>query len=217
MTEIKYTLLSDGSSDRRLIPILTWLLREHCPGKAVQPEWADFSRLYCKPTTLPEKIIKSMDLYPCDILFIHRDAESIPFSERIAEIRAAVHEAAQALSELPVICVVPVRMQEAWILFSESAIRRAASNPRGRVPLSLPDLRSIESLPDAKAVLMSLLLAASGLSGRKLKRLKSDIHRKAHLVAEYIDDFTPLRALPAFSALERELAAFVAERNLISD
>lgn len=29
MNEIRYTLLSDGSSDKALLPILTWLLRLH--------------------------------------------------------------------------------------------------------------------------------------------------------------------------------------------
>ena len=30
MQELRYTLLADGSSDRALLPILTWLLRQYC-------------------------------------------------------------------------------------------------------------------------------------------------------------------------------------------
>lgn len=29
MNELRYTLLSDGPSDRALLPILTWLLRQN--------------------------------------------------------------------------------------------------------------------------------------------------------------------------------------------
>jgi hypothetical protein len=43
-TEISYTLLCDGSSDRALLPVLSWLLREHLPDVAVQEQWADPER-----------------------------------------------------------------------------------------------------------------------------------------------------------------------------
>ncbi|MEH2437636.1 MAG: hypothetical protein V7K25_25980 [Nostoc sp.] len=41
MKELCYTLLSDGSSDKALMPILTWLLREHQVECAIQSNWAD--------------------------------------------------------------------------------------------------------------------------------------------------------------------------------
>ena len=49
MKELSYTLLSDGSSDKALMPILTWLLRGYLPNWAIQPEWADLSRLPKRP------------------------------------------------------------------------------------------------------------------------------------------------------------------------
>ena len=99
------------------------------------------------------------------------------------------------------LCVVPVRMQEAWLLFDEAALRTAAGNPRGRQELQLPRLGDIERLPDPKAILRQIIRTASGLSGRRLHRLEVSTQR----VAELIDDFTPLRALLAFQALEQEL------------
>jgi hypothetical protein len=40
MRELRYTLLSDGPSDRALLRILTWLLRTHGVEMAIQPDWA---------------------------------------------------------------------------------------------------------------------------------------------------------------------------------
>jgi hypothetical protein len=45
MREISYTLLCDGSSDKALLPILTWLLRTHQVKCAIQANWADLRRL----------------------------------------------------------------------------------------------------------------------------------------------------------------------------
>jgi len=38
MDEVRYTLISDGPSDRALIPILTWVLREKGDVTRVQAE-----------------------------------------------------------------------------------------------------------------------------------------------------------------------------------
>jgi hypothetical protein len=45
MMELHYTLISDGSSDRALIPILNWLLKIHLNDWAIQPQWADLRGL----------------------------------------------------------------------------------------------------------------------------------------------------------------------------
>lgn len=70
MKSIRYTLLSDGSSDRMLMPILDWLLCQHCPEYALESDWADLSRLPQPPKTLPDRIKDTLELYPCDLLFI---------------------------------------------------------------------------------------------------------------------------------------------------
>ena len=149
MKELCYTLLSDGSSDKALMPILTWLLRAHQVECAIQSNWADLRRLPKPPKKLLPRIINSLELYPCDLLFIHRDAEREPREKRITEILEVLEEAVKkSVLVPPHICVIPVRMQEAWLLFDEAALRKAAGNPRGRQPLQLPDIRKLEQLPD---------------------------------------------------------------------
>ena len=103
----------------------------------------------------------------------------------------------------PSVCIVPVRMMEAWFLFSEQAIREASGNPGGRESLRLPRVQDIEGVPDPKEILHALLRDASGLSGRKLKhfRAAAAIHR----MAEILDDFSPLLVLPAFQELDRDV------------
>ena len=81
-----------------------------------------------RPRSLSERISRSLELYPCDLLFIHRDAERAPVESRIAEIRESVKE--KQIAPTPVICVVPVRMTEAWLLIdrrSRAEARRGQS------------------------------------------------------------------------------------------
>ncbi len=54
---------------------------------------------------------------------------------RLAEIKAAL----ESMEGIPVtVPIVPVTMTEAWLLFDERAIRRAADNPAGENSLQLP-------------------------------------------------------------------------------
>ena len=207
MDELRYTLLSDGSADQALMPILTWLLREQGIYGAIQPEWADLRRLPRPPRTLSERISSSLDLYPCDVLFVHRDSEGVLPLVRTTEIQQALATAAQRAQLPPTVCVVPVRMQEAWLLFNETAIRCAAGNPNGPVPLALPPLKTLAQLPDAKDVLYDALREASGLTGRRRK--KFPVHTRVRRVTEFIDDFSPLRILGAFCQLEADVSQVV--------
>jgi len=205
MSELTYTLIADGSSDDALLPILSWLLVHHTLHEAIQEQWADLRHLPARPSGLTERIRMAVQLYPCDLLFVHRDAEREPPSHRVDEIRLA---AAQVVAAPPHVCVVPVRMTEAWCLFDEPAIRRAAGNPNGQMPLALPTLQQVEGLPNPKETLRGVLREASGLRGRRLK----DFHGSPRRVTALTDDFSPLRALPAFQALERDLQQFLADR-----
>jgi Domain of unknown function (DUF4276) len=209
MRELRYTLLSDGSSDRALISLLTWLLQEHLTDCAIQSEWADLGRLRKPPKTLLERIKTSLDLYPCDLLFIHRDAEREPRNRRVDEIHSAIGEVVASVNVPPVVCVVPVRMLEAWLLFDEVAVRRASGNPYGKQPLQLPNISKVEAEPDPKEVLYQILRQASGLSSRRQQKLS--VHKLVHRVAELIDDFSPLRCLPAFIAMEAEIQNVIKE------
>lgn len=213
MKELRYTLLSDGSSDKALLPLLTWLLRSHLVECAIQSTWADLRRLPKPPKTLLPRIIHSLELYPCDLLFVHRDAEKEPHEKRVVEIQEAISQV-KSVQVPPFVCVIPVRMQEAWLLFDEAALRRAAGNPNGHQVLDLPDVAKLEELPNPKNILHELLRQASGLSPRRVKRFS--VNECVHRVAELIDDFTPLRSLPAFMMLEAELKKVIEDRGWCS-
>lgn len=200
---IRFTLVSDGSSDAALIPILTWLLGNHGITE-VQPQWADLSRVRLpRHPSLADRLQKALALYPCDMLFIHRDAEREPRQRRIDEIRLALSRISPDLRTPTEICVVPVRMTEAWLLFDEAAIKQAAGNRQSRARLPLPPLSTLEDIPNPKQILHDCLKQASGLRGRRLAQFP--VHERVQRVAELIDDFSPLRRLPAFQALEQDV------------
>ncbi len=199
---MRYTLVADGSSDRALLPILTWLLRQSYGAIPIQAEFADLSRLPHPPKKLSERINRSVELYPCELLFVHRDAESASIEERDAEICEALEESSVE-GLVRVVCVVPVRMQEAWLLIDEAALRKAAGNPNGTQPLDMPDVQKLEELADPKQLLCELLRQASGLQGRRLERF--NWRSGAHRVAEMIGDFSILHRLAAFQRLAAEV------------
>ncbi|MEJ2671248.1 MAG: hypothetical protein P8168_03390 [Deltaproteobacteria bacterium] len=206
MNELRYTLVSDGSSDRALLPILSWLLRHHRVMYPIQPEWADLGRLPKPPKDLSSKIKQGIDLYPCDLLFIHRDVENSSYTQRKNEIINALSNINVATTQP--ICVVPIRMTEAWLLINETALRRAAGNANGQKPLELPHPSLLEQHSNPKNLLYDLLRDASERKGRRLSNFP--VGQSALLVAEYIDDFSPLRNLSAFRSLEADLEDIVA-------
>ena len=201
MASLRFSLISDGSSDKALLPVLKWLLRRCDVQGELAAEWVDWGRFREPPRTLTRKIQAAVRFYPCELLFIHRDAETAAHGDRRAEIQQAIQVAGENMPAA--VCIVPVRMMEAWFLFSEQAIREASGNPSGREPLTLPRTRDIETLPDPKLMLHNLLRDASGLSGRRLKsfRVAPAIHR----MADIIGDFGPLLELPAFAQLSEDL------------
>jgi len=207
MQEIKYTLLSEGSSDKALLPILNWLFYCHLNECEIQSAWSDLSRLPSPPKILSEKIKISLDLYPCDLLFIHRDADNQGREQRVKEIETALCQITEPL-DISVISIIPVRMTEAWLLFNEEAIRMAADNPRGREQLNLPKLKALENFADPKSLLHDILQQASSYSGRRLKQFKSKIGERVYRISELIKDFSPLRALTAFQLLEEDIKNF---------
>ena len=127
-----------------------------------------------------------------------------PHAIRYDEIAQAIAIASESGFNLRHICIVPVRMQEAWLLFNEQAIREAAGNPNGTVDLALPRLLTVEAIPDPKTVLHDLLRVASELRGRRLKKFNPG--GRARQVPEHIKDFSPLWALPAFQRLEADVS-----------
>jgi hypothetical protein len=170
-----------------------------------QVQWVDFRRLPRPPRALGDKIATATKLYPCDLLFVHRDANGSPHEERVLQIRRELAAASSATA----VCVVPVRATETWLLFNEEALRSVAGNPKGRVHLDVPPLLSLENLPNPKETLHGLLRIASGLPRRR----RFSLHERIHRLADLIDDFSPLRKLAAFRALEAELRSALAEKS----
>lgn len=198
MAELVYTLVGDGPGDRRLMHPINWLLAERFSGE-FRGQWADTRAFVRIREGLRPRLETALEMFPCDVLVVHRDAEAADYRRREREI----DDALAGLDVRRPVRLVPVRMQEAWFLFDEPAIRRAAGKPSGQRKLGMPRLDRIESVADPKALLHGLLREASEASGRKLQRL--DVNGAVSRVAELIDDFGPLRRLAAFRRFEAEL------------
>lgn len=207
MKSLVFTLHSEGGSDQALIPILAWALRQYSQ-QPFQLLWADLGRLPNPPgKKLDNSIPVALELYPCDLLFVHRDGDNDGRGKRVAEIRDALSKNAL---EPPAVCVVPVRTLEAWFLLDEIAIRRAAGNPNGDMRLELPQWHEVERIRRPKERLKELLVQASGLSSRRRRGIRWG--RAIHRMAELTSDFSPLRRLPAFKAFEGELEQILKDR-----
>jgi hypothetical protein len=201
---LRYTLLADGSSDKVLIPIINWLLVDLGVPVAVQGEWADLSG--CSAKFLQDRVAKALDLYDCDLLFIHRDAEAQSREQRLTEINSAIGHMDLDLN-CNFIPIIPIRMTESWLLISEDAIRFAAENTNGTVPLDLPRLSRLEHLIDPKEKLYGMLRTASQKTGRRLREFKPQ--RYVHRISHAINDFSPLRSLSSFRDLETDIRAWM--------
>lgn len=127
---LSYALLADGTSDKALLPIIGWSLRQ---------VWRDgtFAPPVFEPrhhAPIEEKIAEIVDQYKPHLVFVHRDAENQPYETRLKEIP-------NGEKTVP---VVPVRMTEAWLLIDENALRWAAGDPNGRQPLDMPPLSRLD-------------------------------------------------------------------------
>lgn len=187
------------------MPVLSWALRQNGVSGAVQAIWADLRILHHPPSTLRDRIRTALDLYPCDLLFVHRDCEGMSFNERRSQLLQDIGAAAP-LGQT-VVMVLPRRMTEAWFVVWEDAVRNAAGNPTGHVQLNIPHPAAIENIPDPKETLFALLRTASELQGRRLHQLP--VRRLVHRVAELVEDYSTLRAAPAFDALMDDLEEVV--------
>lgn len=197
--------MCDGSSDRALQYPIEWLLKHH--NFKGQLDWSfavGQAKLLTEASALEARVLRAIALNQPDLVFVHRDAESDPLAERLAEIETKLQNIDSRR-----ISVVPVTMLESWLLFDEMAIRRASGNPNATVRLDLPKLSRIESTKDPKRLLKEALKAASGLKGKRLQKFHP--LKKRHLVAEEIADFSPLLQLPAFDHLSGAVEAWVSE------
>lgn len=199
------TLVADGASDRALIPILKWLLCQQLGAVSIKIDFP-YRVPSNSPKNLSQRVFEGIQQYPCDLLFVHRDAERDPPAKRQQEIQNALKQMPVG-SPPPWVGVVPVRMQETWLLINEAALREAADNPKGRQSLQMPPMRTLENVAASKKLLHELLCKASGLRGRKLSKFKhkSSLSHRTQRLATLIEDFSQLRQLSAFRQLEHDV------------
>lgn len=188
--------MADGSSDAALKSIIEWTIQEHRPDLGVMGEFA--GALDAHGRALDVRIPFALKLFPCDLLIVHRDAEGEPVARRLREIQTALENYGG-----PWIPVIPVRMTEAWLLSDEGAIRSAAENKSGRIPLNLPPRQRWENLNDPKEVLFEALRTASEKSARALRKFSPA--RQRALVAQRTANFAGLRGVPSFDLFEANL------------
>ncbi|MCX6368023.1 MAG: DUF4276 family protein [Armatimonadetes bacterium] len=193
---LRYTFLTEGSTDAALLPILDWTIQRHTK-HIFTGEFA-----YRRGQGLAEKISNAMEDAPCDLLFIHRDSDREEPIRRYEEIQVALTD---AKVEVPSIYVVPVRMMEAWLLFDIGVLRQAAGNRNSRAALNLPTLAQLENLADPKTVLREALRTASGQRGRRLDEFNKQIPAAMRRITQLTDDFSPLLRLSAFQRLQEDV------------
>ena len=201
MKRVSATLLTDGSSDRLLKPLIELLLGEHTD----LPYEVNFAEgLPPVAQGLKSRIKSALELFPCDFLFVHRDEEGVGMAIRQQEINNSWPASEQTTV---LICVIPVRMTEAWLIANAKPIRLAVGNPSGTEALDLPAAKDIESSPDPKEILFAALKTASGLNARRQARFNP--HQFRHRVSELTDDLAPLRTLASFKHLEAQVKKHV--------
>jgi hypothetical protein len=198
---IHFVLVAEGGSDEGLIGPLENLCID-CGATEVTGTAPDFGRLrHSVGHAVLDKVRAAVELEPsANLFFIHRDADSPDPAPRYLEIAEVV--ASASLGEAWVL-VVPVRETEAWLLLDERRIRQVAGKPNGKGMLNLPATAHTEGVANPKERLKAALAAASELSGRRLKKFKSEfpIHRRMLL-----------QALPATGAIE-QLASWARLRS----
>ena len=205
MEVLRFTLIGDGSSDKVLMNIVYWLISDLYPTLPLDGSFADFRQFINPPKKgdVSGQIAFANENYPFDLLVYHRDAEKLHrniIQQRKEEIFSQL---ADQNSDNNIICVVPIVMMESWLLFDESAIKKAAGNRGYNKPLNLPALSIIENIPQTKTILYKILKEASGLKGRRLKKFNEG--QAVHQIAENISDFSPLRILSSFQVFENDL------------
>ncbi len=197
MQRFTSTLVAEGSSDEALIPLIEFVLDEHCRIPHVTTFAANLPS-----GKLHERVAQALILHPCDLLFVHRDADRESVSQRESEIRDAV----RTTNASTTICLIPVRMTEAWLLVDEMAIRRASGNTSGTAQLELPPVSRLEAQADPKSLLFNALEKASELGLHRLRRF--DRYQARRQISGFMDDPSVLRSGPSFVHFETQVRNF---------
>lgn len=211
MRGLTYTLIGDGTSDRLLDYPVRWAIAS-LGVKVELGQWADFRHASPRPKSLADRARTALELYPAELLIVHRDAEDASLAVRIQEVQDALQDVAANH-----VAVVPVRMTEAWFLHDDAAIRRASGNPNGNVALSLPLPSRVENDANPKSTLKTALLTASELSGRRREKKQAEFPQMRARTAELITDFAALSGTSAFAAFVSALRLALADLGHLNE
>ena len=202
---MELALISEGTSDKVLIEPLRWLCNDIYSGQVYEFEPIVFSGLPRKPS-LSEKIQIVLNQNRHQMVLIHRDQDNSRRSNRLREIEEAEKIARANVSapgESVCVAVIPVRMTETWLLIDEAALKKAAGFPANKSALDLPKPNRLEGIANPKEKLYELIKDASGLSGRRLKKVRPA--QTMHSLAATIKDYSPLDHLSAFQVLRTDI------------
>ena len=199
---IRFLLVCEGSSDAALVPHIRRLLIDNGQADPQGSHWAG-----SKP--LVDKIREGVQHYgDCDLLFIHRDADSDQETPSAGPLRRSeeIDTAVRGSGYIgPWVGIVPVRMTETWLILDESAIRRAAGRPQSSLPLDLPTLGHVENESDPKGCLERALVTASGTSGRRLRKFRRDLPYMRYRLLEGLPVGGPLNHVSSWRRFRDDL------------
>ncbi|MFE0491740.1 DUF4276 family protein [Streptomyces griseoaurantiacus] len=201
---LRVLFTGEGTSDNGLVPHIEAVAAEI--GTQAVVTAPDFGRLGLTDChAVADKLREVRNLGGAyDLVIVHRDADGVDPGKRHQEVAEAV---ASEWSDRPHVAVVPVRALEAWLLLDETAIRRVAENPRGRMNLNLPKGNAVERIADPKKLLQQTLATASGVSGRRLATFRGRFPRHRHKLLESLDPHGPVSALPSWQGFMTDLRA----------
>lgn len=205
MREIRFALLSEGTSERPLVDhLVTLCVRE---GVAASGEWPDLRRFAAGKDVISQlRCLLDLD-DRFDLIFIHRDADD----RSDAHARALVDAGSVALAgRIRAVPVIPIQEIEAWLLLDEQAIRRTARNSTGREPLDLPKPSRIEDRANPKELLLDALVKAAR-PGRYRSAVRDDFARLRRELLENLDIDGPINQLSSWQNLLRDLRAALTE------
>lgn len=205
MREIRFALISEGTSERPLVEhLVTLCLRE---GFVADGEWPDL-RERAEGKDVVSQLGCLIDLDDrFDLVFIHRDADDRSDEHVRALIRASIEFVDGQFRGVP---IVPIQEIEAWLLLDEAAIRRAARNIKGREPLDLPSPARIEAKARPKEALLEALLVAAK-PGRERNTIRSEFGHRRRELLQNLDLDGPINQLSSWQNLLRDLRAALAE------
>src|SRR5664280_2329312 len=102
---VRFTLVADGPTDAALLPILNWAVRSDPRVGQVEPNFAEPGMLPPARAGLTERVRGALELFPADLLFVHRDADRVTTATRCDEICRAVETAMPNQMTVPVVPV----------------------------------------------------------------------------------------------------------------